>query len=62
MIGKIITSTWFALLIMAVAATGLFLVYMKGRTLEAAVGGGILAVAALLILLGRERKDPNRDY
>ncbi len=62
MLGKIISNTWFALLMMAVAATGLYLLHMKGRTYEAIVGAGLLAVAGILIVLGRERKDADRDY
>lgn len=62
MLGKILNSTWFALLVIAVAAIGLYLLYMKGRTSEAMAGAGLLAVAAILILLGRERKDSDRNY
>jgi len=61
MLGKILSSTWFALLVMLVAATGLYLLYMKGRTTEAIAGTALLAVAAVLIFLGRERKDSDRD-
>jgi multisubunit Na+/H+ antiporter MnhC subunit len=62
MLGKILSSTWFALLVMVVAAIGLYLLHMKGRTSEAIAGAALLAVAALLIFLGRERKDSDRDY
>ncbi|MDQ7782642.1 MAG: hypothetical protein RDU20_07175 [Desulfomonilaceae bacterium] len=57
MLGRIITSTWFALLMIGVAAVGLVLLYMKGRTSEAAAGAGLLVVAAILIIIGRDRKD-----
>ena len=62
MLGKILSSSWFAFLVMAIAAVGLYLLYMKGRTSEAIAGAGLLALAAILIILGRERKNRDRDY
>jgi lipopolysaccharide export LptBFGC system permease protein LptF len=62
MFGKILSSTWFAVLVLIVAAVGLFLLYSKGRTSEAMVGGGLLALAAILIILGRDKKEKDRDY
>lgn len=62
MLSKILTSSWFAFLVLVVAAIGLVLLYNKGRTSEAMLGAGLLAVAALLIILGRDKKDSGRDY
>lgn len=62
MLGKILSSSWFALLVLIIAAVGLFLLYSKGRTTEAMVGAGLLALAAILIILGREKKGADRHY
>jgi hypothetical protein len=56
MMGKIIYSTWFALLILAVAALSLLLLYVKGRIFAAILGGGLLALATILIFLGNRSK------
>ncbi len=52
MMGRILTSTAFALLVLVVAGISLVLLYFKGRTVEAAVGTGLLVVAAFLIYRG----------
>jgi predicted tellurium resistance membrane protein TerC len=55
MIVRILTSNWFALIVLAVAAFSLVLLHREGRTVEALVGTGLLVVAALLIYWGRNR-------
>jgi hypothetical protein len=52
MIGRILTSNWFALTVLAVAALSLILLHREGRTTEALVGAGLLALAALLVYRG----------
>ena len=55
--GRILASTWFALLVLTVATGSVVLLYLKGRTLEAMVGAGLLIIAACLILYGSGKKD-----
>ena len=59
MLAKILTSNWIALPVLLVAAGSLVLLYVKGRVSEAMIGGALLAVAVILIILGREKKDPD---
>lgn len=59
MLAKILTSNWIALPVLLVAAGSLVLLYVKGRTFEAMIGAALLAVAVILIFLGREKKDPD---
>lgn len=54
MIGKILTSNWFALIVLAVAAFSLILLHREGRTTEALVGAVLLVLAALLIYRGSQ--------
>jgi hypothetical protein len=54
MLEKIIYSNWFAWLVLSLAGMSLVLLYLKGRTTESTIGAGVLAVAALLIFLGRK--------
>lgn len=61
MLGRIFTSNWFAIPVLLIAAGSLALLYLAGRTEEAIVGAVVLAVAALFILLGREKKDRDAD-
>jgi len=60
-LGKMLTSNWVSLPVLALAAVGLFLLYEKGKTTEAVVGAAVLAVAVLLMVLGREKKDMGQD-
>ncbi|HMK34990.1 MAG TPA: hypothetical protein VK463_07990 [Desulfomonilaceae bacterium] len=60
MILKILTSAWFASLVVAVATLSLYLLYSSGQATEAAVGGGILVVAVILILVG-SRNNSSRE-
>ena len=55
--GRILGSTWFALLVLAVAAGSVVLLYFRGRVTEALVGAGLLVVATCLILYGSRTKD-----
>jgi uncharacterized membrane protein YfcA len=57
MLQKIITSNWVAIPVFGLAAGSLVLLYVKGRTLEAIVGACVLAVALILMILGREKKN-----
>ena len=52
MIGRILTSNWFALFVLALAAFSLVLLYLKGRTREALAGAAVLLLAAMLIYRG----------
>jgi hypothetical protein len=54
MIGKIFTSNWFALIVLALAAISLVLLYSTGRTTEALFGAALLVLAALLIYWGEK--------
>jgi len=61
MLGKIFTSNWFAVPVLILAAVSLALLYFAGRTNEAIAGAAVLVVAALLIILGRDKKDRDED-
>ncbi len=50
--GRILTSNWFAVLILLLAAGCLALLYTEGKTREALAGAALLAVAALFIIWG----------
>jgi hypothetical protein len=52
MIGRILKSNWFALIVLAVAALSLAFLYREGRTVEALVGTGFLVLAAVLVYWG----------
>jgi len=54
MIGKIFTSNWFALIVLALAAISLVLLYFADRTTEALFGAGLLILAAILIYWGEK--------
>jgi predicted tellurium resistance membrane protein TerC len=56
MISKVFTSDWFALVLVAVCAFLLSLLYIRHRTTEAVIGGILLSVAVVLIVFGRGRK------
>jgi hypothetical protein len=55
MIKKIFNSDWFALILVTISGFLLGLLYFKGRTTEAVFGAILLAVAIVLIALGRGR-------
>jgi hypothetical protein len=57
MIVRILTSNWFALIVLAVAACSLVLLYRTGQTVEAFVGAGLLVLAALLVFWGMDRNE-----
>jgi hypothetical protein len=52
MLRKILTSNWFAVLVLVLAAACLGLLYYKGRTNEAMAGAAFLTLAAFLIYWG----------
>ena len=61
MIGRILTSNWVAIPLLVVAGVSLVLLFLKGRPKEALIGGGVLAIAAYLILR-RGRDDDQGPY
>jgi hypothetical protein len=61
MIRSILTSNWLAVPIVLVAVAGLVLLYLKGHTLEAEVGAGLLVLSIILMFFGREKKKPPED-
>lgn len=61
LLSTIFTSTIFALLVLVVAGVSLAMLYLRGRTLEAAVGGGLLLVAAFLIYRGSKAEHSGDD-
>jgi len=61
MLGKILTSNWFAVPVILLAAVSVGLLYLTERTTEALCGAALLGVAIILIILGREKKDQDLD-
>ena len=57
MIVRILTSNWFALIVLAVAAFSLVLLHREGRTVAALVGAGLLVLATLLVYWGMNRNE-----
>lgn len=57
MIARILTSNWFAALVLMVAAASLLLLYESGKTTEAILGAAILFLALVLILMGSRKGD-----
>jgi predicted tellurium resistance membrane protein TerC len=57
MIVRILTSNWFAVIVLAVAAFSLVLLHREGKTVEALVGAGLLVLAALLVYWGMNRNE-----
>jgi hypothetical protein len=49
MLGRILSSNWVAIPILVIAASGVVLLYLRGRTLEAGISAGLLVVALILI-------------
>jgi hypothetical protein len=59
---NIFTSNWVAVPVLIVAAVGVLMLYVKGRTHEAYVAGAVLALATYLIIRGNKKKDPEDLY
>jgi len=57
MIARILTSNWFAALVLAVAGISLVLLYGSGKTTEAVLGAAVLFLALVLILMGSKKSD-----
>jgi len=57
MMARILTSNWFAALVLAIAAVSLILLYASGKTTEAVLGAAILFLALVLILMGSKKSD-----
>jgi membrane protein implicated in regulation of membrane protease activity len=60
-IGRILTSNWVAIPLLVVAGISLVLLFLKGRTKEALIGGAVLALAAYLILRRGRDDDQGPD-
>jgi hypothetical protein len=60
MIGRILTSNWFAALALLIAAASLVLLYESGKTSEAILGAAILFLALVLIIMGSRKGDRDR--
>jgi hypothetical protein len=60
MITRILTSNWFAALVLLVAAASLVLLYESGQTTEAVLGAAILFLALVLILVGSRKGDSDK--
>lgn len=60
MIARILTSNWFAALVLLVAAASLLLLYESGKTAEAILGAAILFLALVLILMGSRKGDRDK--
>ncbi|MBI5250627.1 MAG: hypothetical protein HY912_14145 [Desulfomonile tiedjei] len=58
-ITRILTNSWVAGLVLIIAGGGLYALYSKGKIMEAAVGGLLLAIAVILIIKGGKRKQRN---
>jgi hypothetical protein len=52
MLGRIISSNWVAIPVVVIAGAGVMLLYLRGKTLEAGIGAGLLVVALILIARG----------
>jgi hypothetical protein len=61
MLGRIFTSNWVAIPLLIVAGVSLVLLYLRGRTTEAMIGAGMLAVAAYLIVRGGRSRDEDSE-
>lgn len=61
MLGKFLTSNWFAVPVLILAAGSVGLLYLTERTTEALCAAALLGVAIILILLGREKKGRDLD-
>lgn len=61
MVKNLFTSNEFATVIVLAATASLVLLYMKGLFIETIIGAVILGIAAVLIILGGRRKNPDRD-
>jgi len=57
MMARILTSNWFAALVLAVAGISLVLLYGSGKTTEAVLGAAVLFLALVLILMGSKKSD-----
>lgn len=58
--GRILYSTWFAILTLVVAGSGVGLLFYRGMIREAYVGLGLLIFSALLIVIGIIRERPSK--
>ena len=61
MLGRIFTSNWVAIPLLIVAGISLALLFLRGRTTEALIGAGVLAVAAYLIMRGGRSRDEDSE-
>ncbi len=57
---SLLLSGWFAGIIVVAASYLLYLLYSSGQKQEALIGLGLLAIAILLILLGRAASDRDK--
>jgi hypothetical protein len=60
MISRILTSNWFAVLVLVAAAASLVLLYDSGKTTEAVLGAAVLFLALVLILMGSKKSGKDR--
>ena len=58
MIVRILTSGWFAFLVVIVAAVSVFNLYNSGQEREAIIGAAVLLVATVFILIGSKKRPP----
>lgn len=58
---RIVTSGWIAVPVLIVAAVLLVLLYVRGLTMEASIGAGVLALATYLVIAGGRGRDAGRD-
>jgi uncharacterized membrane protein len=61
MLRRILSSNWFAFVILTLAGVSLYLLHDSGKRLETYIGGGVLILSILMVLIGevlarRERK------
>jgi hypothetical protein len=62
MLIRILTSGWFAALVLAIAGFGLYMLHSTGQTLEAIAGGVLLFLAMILIMRGGKKKRFDDDF
>lgn len=58
-ITRILTNNWVAALVLSIAGYSLYVLYSRGKILEAAAGAILLALALILIVRGGRRKPPD---
>jgi hypothetical protein len=62
MLGRILTSNWVAVPMLLIAGGSVGLLYHKGRIDEAYIGAGLVALAAVLVILGSRKKGIDEDF